>query len=126
MTTDILSGVKVLEVAALTFVPAAGAVLAEWGADVIKVEHVQRGDAMRGLAASGIAVVPKDVHVLLEHSNRGKRSIGLDLTTPDGLDILHKLAATADALPPPGTGAEDASSPTNASTVRSRKRTGAG
>src|SRR3546814_19727455 len=37
-----------------------------------------------------------DVHALLEHSNRGKRSLGLDLTTPEGLDVLHKIAATAD------------------------------
>jgi crotonobetainyl-CoA:carnitine CoA-transferase CaiB-like acyl-CoA transferase len=53
---------------------------------------------MRGLAASGIAVVPNDVHVLLEHSNRGKRSLGLDLTSPEGLEILYKLAGTADVF----------------------------
>ena len=96
--TAVLKGVRILEVAEHTFVPAASALLADLGADVIKVEHVQRGDAMRGLASSGIAVVPKDVHVLLEHSNRGKRSIGLDLTSDDGLDILAKLAATADVF----------------------------
>src|SRR3546814_16700933 len=39
-----------------------------------------------------------DVHALLEHSNRGKRSLGLDLTTPEGLDVLHKIAATADVF----------------------------
>ena len=64
----------------------------------IKIEHVQRGDAMRGLAATGVAMVPTDVHVLLEHSNRGKRSLGLDLTAPEGLEILYKLAATADVF----------------------------
>ena len=53
---------------------------------------------MRGLASTGIALVPTDVHVLLEHSNRGKRSLGLDLTSPEGLDILYKLAATADVF----------------------------
>src|SRR4029077_17552091 len=36
--------------------------------------------------------------ILLEHSNRGKRSLGLDLTSPDGLDILYKLAATSDVF----------------------------
>src|SRR6187401_363193 len=96
--TAVMEGVRVLEVAEHTFVPAASALLADWGADVIKIEHVERGDAMRGLASSGIAVVGGAVHVLLEHSNRGKRSIGLDLTTPDGLDILYKLAATADVF----------------------------
>ena len=96
--TDVMQGIRILEVAEQTFVPAASAILAEWGADVIKIEHVERGDAMRGLAKSGLAIVPSDVHALLEHSNRGKRSLGLDLTSPDGLDILHKLAATSDVF----------------------------
>jgi crotonobetainyl-CoA:carnitine CoA-transferase CaiB-like acyl-CoA transferase len=96
--TAILQGVRVLEVAEHTFVPAASALLADWGAEVIKIEHVQRGDAMRGLASSGIAVVPSDVHVLLEHSNRGKQSLGLDLTSPEGLEILYKLSATSDVF----------------------------
>ena len=47
---DVMKGIRILEVAEHTFVPAASAVLAEWGADVIKVEHAERGDAMRGLA----------------------------------------------------------------------------
>lgn len=96
--TDVMAGVRVLEVAEHTFVPAASALLADWGADVIKVEHVERGDAMRGLASSGIAVMGGGVHVLLEHSNRGKRSIGLDLTTDDGLDLLKRIAATSDVF----------------------------
>jgi crotonobetainyl-CoA:carnitine CoA-transferase CaiB-like acyl-CoA transferase len=96
--TAILQGVRVLEVAEHTFVPAASALLADWGAEVIKIEHVERGDAMRGLAKSGLAIVPSDVHALLEHSNRGKRSLGLDLTSPEGLEILHKLAATCDVF----------------------------
>jgi crotonobetainyl-CoA:carnitine CoA-transferase CaiB-like acyl-CoA transferase len=43
-------------------------------------------------------VVPTDVHALLEHSNRGKRSLALDLTTPEGLEILYKLVATSDVF----------------------------
>jgi crotonobetainyl-CoA:carnitine CoA-transferase CaiB-like acyl-CoA transferase len=96
--TMILKGVRILEVAEHTFVPAASALLADLGAEVIKIEHVTRGDAMRGLASSGIAVVPGNVHVLLEHSNRGKKSLGLDLTASDGIEILYKLAATADVF----------------------------
>lgn len=96
--TAVLQGVRILEVAEHTFVPAASAVLADLGADVIKIEHVERGDAMRGLASTGVAAVPTDVHVLLEHSNRGKRSLGLDLTTPEGLDVLYRLAGTADVF----------------------------
>jgi len=96
--TAVLEGVRILEVAEQTFVPAASALLSDWGADVIKVEHVERGDAMRGLASSGIATFAGDVHALMEHSNRGKRSIGLDLTTDDGREILYKLAASCDVF----------------------------
>jgi crotonobetainyl-CoA:carnitine CoA-transferase CaiB-like acyl-CoA transferase len=96
--TAVLQGVRILEVAEHTFVPAASALLSDWGAEVIKIEHVERGDAMRGLASSGLAIVPSDVHALLEHSNRGKQSLGLDLTSPDGLEILYKLASTSDVF----------------------------
>ena len=93
-----MQGVRILEVAEHTFVPAASALLADWGAEVIKIEHVERGDAMRGLASTGTAPVPNDVHALLEHSNRGKKSLALNLTTPDGLAILYQLAATSDVF----------------------------
>jgi crotonobetainyl-CoA:carnitine CoA-transferase CaiB-like acyl-CoA transferase len=96
--TAVMQGVRILEVAEQTFVPAASALLSDWGAEVIKVEHVERGDAMRGLASSGIGMISNSVHVLLEHSNRGKQSIGLDLSSPEGLDILYKLAATCDVF----------------------------
>ncbi len=96
--TAVLQGVRILEVAEHTFVPAASALLSDWGAEVVKIEHVQRGDAMRGLASSGLAIVPSDVHALLEHSNRGKQSLGLDLTSPDGLEILYTLASTSDVF----------------------------
>jgi crotonobetainyl-CoA:carnitine CoA-transferase CaiB-like acyl-CoA transferase len=94
----VMEGVRILEVAEHTFVPAASALLADWGAEVVKIEHVERGDAMRGLASSGLAVMGTTVHVLLEHSNRGKQSLGLDLTSEEGLDILYQLAATCDVF----------------------------
>ena len=94
----VMEGVRILEVAEHTFVPAASALLADWGAEVIKIEHVERGDAMRGLASSGVVDIPTDVHALLEHSNRGKKSLALDLTSDDGLDILHRLIATSDVF----------------------------
>jgi crotonobetainyl-CoA:carnitine CoA-transferase CaiB-like acyl-CoA transferase len=96
--TAVMDGVRILEVAEHTFVPAASALLSDWGADVIKIEHIERGDAMRGLASTGVTDIPADVHPLLEHSNRGKRSLALDLTKPDGLDILYKLVATSDVF----------------------------
>jgi crotonobetainyl-CoA:carnitine CoA-transferase CaiB-like acyl-CoA transferase len=91
-----MEGVRILEVAEHTFVPAASALMADWGAEVIKVEHVERGDAMRGLAATGVMPITGDVHALFEHSNRGKKSLGLDLTSPEGREILYKLVATSD------------------------------
>jgi crotonobetainyl-CoA:carnitine CoA-transferase CaiB-like acyl-CoA transferase len=96
--TAILRGVRILEVAEHTFVPAASALLSDWGAEVIKIEHVERGDAMRGLASTGVTAVAGDVHALMEHSNRGKQSLALDLSSPDGLEILYKLAATSDVF----------------------------
>ncbi len=95
---DVMKGIRILEVAEHTFVPAASAVLAEWGADVIKVEHAERGDAMRGLAQTGVVSFATKVHVLMEHSNRGKRSIGIDLSNAKGLDLVYRLAATADVF----------------------------
>jgi crotonobetainyl-CoA:carnitine CoA-transferase CaiB-like acyl-CoA transferase len=71
--------------------------LADWGADVIKIEHVERRRHARS-RIHRVATVPTDVHALLEHSNRGKRSLALDLTSPEGLDILYQLAATADVF----------------------------
>ena len=93
-----MQGVRILEVAEHTFVPAASALLAEWGAEVIKIEHHERGDAMRGLASSGTVSFGSGAHVLLEHSNRGKLSIGLDLSSEAGLDVLYKLAAASDVF----------------------------
>jgi crotonobetainyl-CoA:carnitine CoA-transferase CaiB-like acyl-CoA transferase len=94
-----MDGIRILEVAEHTFVPLASAILADWGAEVIKIEHPERGDAMRGLGASGgINVGGGGVHVLMEHANRGKRSLGLDLTTEQGREILYQLAEWADVF----------------------------
>ena len=96
--TGVMEGVRILEVAEHTFVPAASAVLADWGADVIKIEHHERGDAMRGLASTGVMDLSGDVHVINEHSNRGKRSLGLNLKSEEGLKVLYKLAETCDVF----------------------------
>lgn len=94
-----LEGIKVLEVAAWTFVPAAGAVLAEWGADVIKIEHPVGGDPQRGLITSGLVPAGKGgVNYMIEVPNRGKRSFGLNLATEEGRGILLKIAAQCDVF----------------------------
>jgi crotonobetainyl-CoA:carnitine CoA-transferase CaiB-like acyl-CoA transferase len=94
-----MDGIKVIEVASWTYVPVAGAVLAEWGADVIKIEHPESGDPQRGLAASGLVPTgPGGVAHMMELPNRGKRSVGLDLGTPEGRQLLLELSATADVF----------------------------
>jgi len=98
VTTQPMEGVRVVEVADHTFVPAATAVLSDWGADVIKIEHAQRGDAARGLASSGAVDLSGSVHAILEHANRGKRSLGLDLRAEGGLDVLRGLIELADVF----------------------------
>ena len=123
---QVLSGIRVIEVAQYVFVPVASGILAEWGAEVIKVEHPTRGDAYRGLRrtgnlpttarsdtpapaagqatgkATGDGSVPSaghsTVNYAVEHANRGKRSIGLDLTLAEGRATLSKLLAGADVL----------------------------
>jgi crotonobetainyl-CoA:carnitine CoA-transferase CaiB-like acyl-CoA transferase len=96
--THVMAGIRIIEVADFTFVPAASAILAEWGADVIKIEHAERGDAMRGMASTGMIDIGDGPHVLMEHSNRGKRSFGLDLSTEEGQGLLYRLVAGADVF----------------------------
>jgi crotonobetainyl-CoA:carnitine CoA-transferase CaiB-like acyl-CoA transferase len=92
-----LEGIRVVEVAAWTFVPAAGGVLADWGADVIKIEHPVHGDPQRGLAAGGI-IPASSINFIIEIPNRGKRSVGLDLASDHGRELLYKLVAGADVF----------------------------
>jgi len=94
----IMSGIRVLEVASWTYVPMAGGVMAEWGADVIKVEHPEGGDPQRGLVTSGLVPAGGKVAFVVEHPNRGKRSIGLDIGTEEGHALLLQMAATCDVF----------------------------
>lgn len=93
-----LAGVRVVEVAEWGFVPSASAVLADWGANVIKVEHPVRGDPLREVVSSGLVADTGDYDYMVEHFNRGKRSLGLDLAHADGRSIFLKLILNADVL----------------------------
>jgi crotonobetainyl-CoA:carnitine CoA-transferase CaiB-like acyl-CoA transferase len=93
-----LEGIRVLEVAMYGFVPSAGAVLVEWGADVVKVEHAVTGDPQRGLRQTGMLRVEGDPNPNIEHANRGKRSIGLDISVPEGKEVLYELARRSDVF----------------------------
>jgi crotonobetainyl-CoA:carnitine CoA-transferase CaiB-like acyl-CoA transferase len=94
----VMEGVRVLEVAQFTFVPAAGAILADWGADVIKVEHPVRGDTQRGFVNMGGLQLDPNRHPLIEHPNRGKRSVGIDVSTPEGQEVLYEIAKSSDVF----------------------------
>src|ERR1043166_9631977 len=96
--TSVMKGVRVLEVAQFTFVPAAGAIMADWGADVIKIEHPVRGDTQRGFLNMGGVQLDPQRHTLFEHPNRGKRSVGLDVSKPEGQEVLYELAKQCDVF----------------------------
>ena len=96
-----MAGVRVLEVAQFTFVPAAGAVLADWGADVIKIENPITGDAQRGLVTvlgrsaskPGSSFAP-----IMEAPNRGKRSVGLSLVQSEARPVFEELVRRSDVF----------------------------
>jgi len=91
----ILKGIKVIDVTAYAFVPAAGGVLAHWGADVIKVESPKAPDPMRLI---GGTLEPGRSSPTFKHYSRGKRSIAIDLATAEGQDLLYRLAKDADVF----------------------------
>ena len=93
-----LEGVRILEVAQAAFVPSAALILVDWGADVIKVEHPERGDMARGIKVLGVDPHPSGVQYLWEIFNRGKRSIGLDVGHPEGREAMLRLVDEADVF----------------------------
>ncbi|QXD06212.1 CaiB/BaiF CoA transferase family protein [Mycobacterium avium] len=96
-----LNGVRVLEIAQFTFVPSAGAVLADWGADVVKIEHPVTGDAQRGLVKvlGAAATVPGSSFApIMEAPNRGKRSVGLALDNSEARPLLDELIRRSDVF----------------------------
>ncbi|MDG2003305.1 MAG: CoA transferase [Novosphingobium sp.] len=94
---DVLAGIRVVEVASWTFVPSSGAVLAEWGAQVIKIEEPEHGDPQRGLIST--AIIPKGgANFMYEIPNRGKRSVGLNIASESGRELLYRMVENADVF----------------------------
>lgn len=93
-----LSGVRILEVASHVFVPIAGGVLTEWGAEVIKIEHPVTGDPYRGLVTAGLHKSYNGVDPSFQYTNRGKQSVSIDLKKPAGRDLVYRLAAKCDVF----------------------------
>jgi len=86
-----LAGLRVVEVASYVTGPYAAVLLADMGADVVKIEERARGDPFRGWGKGGYSPTFRSV-------NRGKRSLGLDLQTAPGRDVALALAERADVL----------------------------
>jgi len=91
-----MQGIKIVELGIWVAAPAAGSILADWGADVIKVE-APGGDPLRAASA---AVLPPGAKVNphFNADNRGKRSVVLDLRTEEGREHLLALLDTADVF----------------------------
>jgi crotonobetainyl-CoA:carnitine CoA-transferase CaiB-like acyl-CoA transferase len=93
----VLDGVKVVELAEHGFVPSCGAVLADWGADVVKIER-PTGDPLRTVMSQGFVADTGDFNFLFELYNRNKRGIVVDLRVPEGRSVFDRLLEDADAL----------------------------
>jgi crotonobetainyl-CoA:carnitine CoA-transferase CaiB-like acyl-CoA transferase len=88
-----LAGVRVLDLSTVFMGPYAAQILAEWGADVIKVEALG-GDQVRGIGDTN----DTGVGPVFVNANRGKRSVAVDLKTDAGREVLHALVREADLL----------------------------
>ncbi|MEV7225799.1 CoA transferase [Polymorphospora sp. NPDC051019] len=88
-----LEGLRVLDISTILAGPLCCQILGDFGADVVKVEHPVAGDSMRGHGSA------KDGHPLWwKEISRNKRTIGLNLSAPDGAALLLRLAERADVL----------------------------
>src|SRR3954467_15141839 len=92
-TSGPLAGLKVLELGQLIAGPFAAKTLADFGAEVIKVEPPQGGDPLRHWR-----LLKDGTSVWWQVQSRNKRSLALDLRQPEGQDIVRRLAAEADVL----------------------------
>ncbi|MCV3209111.1 CoA transferase [Mesorhizobium sp. YC-39] len=100
MTEPPLKGVRVIELARILAGPWAGQLLADLGADVIKVESPDGGDDTRKWGPPFVMSHDgENLSAAYYHScNRGKRSISVDFSTPEGAETIRRLVATADVL----------------------------
>jgi len=95
-----LEGIRVVDVSQVAAAPMAARHLADFGADVIHVEHPLRGDSFRVYQAGrgGTTGVPSEIDYHWENANRNKRSLTLDLSQEGGREVIYKLLAQADVF----------------------------
>jgi crotonobetainyl-CoA:carnitine CoA-transferase CaiB-like acyl-CoA transferase len=93
MTKGPLDGIRVIDASTILAGPLACQILGDFGAEVIKVEHPQTGDGMRGHgpAKGGVPIWWKEI-------SRNKQTVGLSLSHPDGAALFRRLAETADVV----------------------------
>jgi formyl-CoA transferase len=92
----LLSGIRVVEAASMIMVPSVGALLADYGAQVVKVEPLEGELNRRGHRLPGMPV--HDYEYCFLPDNRGKRSLAMDLKAPEALALLHRLLERADVF----------------------------
>src|SRR5260370_2563370 len=96
MTRGLLDGIRVVEAASMVLVPSAAAMLADFGAEVIKVEPPE-GDYNRRMHELPTLPDSETPYCFLV-DNRSKKGVALDLRDADGVAALHRLAGTADVF----------------------------
>ena len=95
--TSALDGIKVIDISQVAAVPMAARLMADYGAEVVHVEHPERGDLLRE-ALPVLAALESDFHYVWENYNHNKKSIAVDISKPEGQAIIHKMVAGADVL----------------------------
>jgi crotonobetainyl-CoA:carnitine CoA-transferase CaiB-like acyl-CoA transferase len=98
MSYDVLDGVRVVELSMYAFAPSAAAVLADWGAEVVKIVPPTVADPMKGTPIARLPQRDVGVEFMWEIMNRGKRCIGLDVSMLDGREVLLDLVRGADVF----------------------------
>ncbi|MBW1695486.1 MAG: CoA transferase [Deltaproteobacteria bacterium] len=94
-----LDGIKVVEVGAAVAMPIVGMLMGSWGAEVIHVEPPGRGDMQRLMSHRLSAWTQySEINYLWEHVDRNKKSICVNLATPEGQTIIHQLCEDADVF----------------------------
>ena len=94
-----LTGIKVVEVAMWAAGPGGGAILADWGADVIKIEDPDGGDPFRGFLTTGIGSSSGlTINGAFEIDNRNKRSVAVNIRAEEGQAIVYRLIQDADVF----------------------------
>lgn len=92
-----LNGVKIVELSTYAAAPAATRILADWGADVIKVEG-PGGDPMRSFSASACNCHTREENPIYQFENANKKGIALNLKNPEAMNALYKLLENADVF----------------------------